>query len=432
MMTSSTSSSGQGPHVVRIVFGIALLAWASGVAIAQTTNDAMSSAAATTSMLIYDANALANVHGGARRGSNYQGMLRWQISADGDRAWGWSNTTAYINLMATHQAGPDLLTGDAQGVSNIQAPSGVRIEEAWLQRNFLDGRLSALIGRYDLNSEFYRLNSAGLFLNSSFGIGPEFSGSGHGGPSIFPSTSLGVRIDYKPASNVVVRAAMLDGVPVDREGGGTAAFRGSDGLLFVYELAWLNRPGPSGQQRDRRFLIGRASGLNPYQDKIAFGGWHYTAEFDDLSELDPRGQPVRRQGSSGVYVIGDKLLYQSASQPPRKLAGFVQLGTADARVNRFGTYLGMGVVATGFVPGRPTDEFGLGLAIARNSNHYLLSQQGVGPATRRAEATVEMTYLSQLSPHVSIQPNLQYVIHPNTVATVSDALTLQLRAEIAF
>ena len=43
-------------------------------------------------------------------------------------------------------------------------------------------RFSALFGRYDLNSEFYRLQSAGLFLNSSFGIGPEFSLSGQNGP----------------------------------------------------------------------------------------------------------------------------------------------------------------------------------------------------------------------------------------------------------
>ena len=38
---------------------------------------------------------------------------------------------------------------------------------------------------YDLNSEFYRVESGGLFLNSSFGIGPEFARSGAGGPSPF-------------------------------------------------------------------------------------------------------------------------------------------------------------------------------------------------------------------------------------------------------
>jgi porin len=221
-------------------------------------------------------------------------------------------------------------------------------------------------------------------------------------------------------------------VPVDRAGGGTAAFHSGDGLLVVYEVAWLSRPPAPGKQRDRRFLIGRASGADPYQDKIAVGGWHYTAEFDDLSTLDASGQPVRRHGSSGAYLIAEKLLYRSASQAGEKVSGFVQLGTAHARVNRFNAYLGMGAVATGFLASRPADELGLAVAIARNGKHYMLSQQSQpGPVARRTEATIELSYLSQLNSHLSVQPDLQYVIHPGTTA-LANALTLQLRMEIAF
>jgi porin len=415
------------------MIGLALAAGACTHAAAQA-GDATATAPAppVTSTLIYDGDALSNLRGGAARGSNYQGMLRWQTSVDAERAWGWANTSAYANVMATHHAGTLGVTGDAQGVSNIEAPSGVRLEEAWIQRNFLDGRWSALVGRYDLSSEFYRLNSAGLFLNSSFGIGPEFGQSGQGGPSIFPATATGARLAFKPAHDVVLRAAVLDGVPVDRDGGGARAFRGGDGLLIVAEVAWLGRAAPAGQQADRRYLIGRASGLDPYQDKLAVGAWHYTAQFDDLSAQDANGQALRRHGSSGAYLVADRMLYQQSAQDGGKVAGFVQLGAADARVNRFDGYLGIGVVATGFVPGRPTDELGLAAAMARNGRHYLLGQQGLGLATERAETTLELTYLSQVNPHLSLQPNLQYVIHPNTVSTQARALTLQLRAEVAF
>lgn len=413
------------------LLGLGLLAGACAGAAAQSASTAPAPTPAVANTVLYDANALANLQGGASRAGNYQGMLRWQINIDGDRALGWSDTTAYINTMALHRAGAVEPTGDAQGVSNMTGPSGVRIEEAWLQRNFFQDRLSVLVGRYDLNSEFYRLSSAGLFLNSSFGIGAEFAGSGQGGPSIFPATSLGVRIEVKPAPNLVLRAAVLDGVPVDREGGGATAFRGADGLLVVYELAWLRRPRASGQPRPRRFLIGRASSIDPYEDKIAIGGWHYTAAFDDLSALDAKGQPVRRQGSSGAYLVADKSLYRAASQDSKKLSAFLQLGAADARVNRFDTYLGMGVVAAGFVPNRSSDELGLAFAAARNGNHYLLSQQGADTPVRRAETSVELTYLSQLKSNLSLQSDLQYVIHPDKNAS-ANALTLQLRLEIGF
>jgi hypothetical protein len=49
--------------------------------------------------------------------------------------------------------------------------------------------------------------SASLFLNSSFGIGPEFSQSGLEGPSIFPNTSVGARFAIKPIEEIVLRTA---------------------------------------------------------------------------------------------------------------------------------------------------------------------------------------------------------------------------------
>ena len=99
-----------------------------------------------------------------------------------------------------------------------------------------------LIGRYDLNNEFYRLQSAGLFLNNSFGIGPEFSLSGREGPSIFPYTAVGARFGIKPVEEIVLRAAVLDGVPVERPDGAQEIFAKGDGLLVVAEAAYLYRP----------------------------------------------------------------------------------------------------------------------------------------------------------------------------------------------
>ena len=70
--------------------------------------------------------------------------------------------------------------------------------------HLLDNRLSWLVGRDDLTTEFYRVQSAGMFINSSFGIGPEFAHSGVAGPSLFPTTALGTRVDFKPSANYVI------------------------------------------------------------------------------------------------------------------------------------------------------------------------------------------------------------------------------------
>lgn len=442
MRRSSTGRSRFLPRTGRLPLAALLLAIAAPVA-------AQASAAPPpySSAVIYDADALSNVSGGVRRGSEYQGMLRWQAGVDGERLAGWSDSSAYFNLMALHHAGPVVLTGDAQGVSNMAGPSGVRLEEAWVQQNFFDGHLSVLAGRYDLNSEFYRLNSTGLFLNSSFGIGAEFAQSGQGGPSIFPATAVGARIAVKPAADLVMRLAVLDGVPVDRGGGGSAAFRGGDGVLIVYEVASLNRPAIGGPPQDRHLRIGRNAGLAADRDKFALGAWYYTAQFADLSALDAQGRPRQRRGAGGAYAVAERTLYQSATpaqpvqaqagtaepaQPQQTVSGFLQFGVADRRVNRFQHYLGAGLTATGFVPGRASDELGLAVAIARNGNPYLYQQQLLGAAAQRAETAVELTYLAQLSQRLSLQPSVQYVIHPNTLSAVSNAWTLQVRAEMAF
>ena len=383
-----------------------------------------------TPALVYDGSALANVRGGSRTGSTYGGDLHLKLTAHGDGI-GWPGTSAFVDVLTIHGARPSQLVGDAQGTSNLEGPSGTQIEEAWVQHNFKDSGASVLLGIYDLNSEFYRLTAAGLFLNSSFGIGPEFAHSGVEGPSIFPRTSAGARLAMKPSPDTVLRAAVLDGVPVVRTDGSRAAFEVADGALTIIEFARLSRSGEAAMApttaRDR---IGRYSALTPYSDKLAAGAWHYTGRYADLSDTDSTGEPLMRRGNSGAYVVGERLLIGDEAGPGKRLSAFGQAGFADARVNRFGSYFGAGIVGSGWGPMREEDEAGISIAHARNGSHYLRAAAPIRP--RRAETTVELSYLTRVSKDVTFQPDIQYVVHPNTDPALADAAVLQLRFEFAF
>ena len=383
-----------------------------------------------TSNFVYDGAGFTNLAGGLTRASTYSGNLNLRLTADLDRLMNWSGMTIYADGLWIHGGQPSNIVGDAQGVSNISAPTATQFEELWLQKTFSGVPMSVLVGLYDLNSEFYQVHSAGLFLNSSFGIGPEFSKSGAAGPSIFPNPSVGIRLAYKPAPDIVMRAAILDGVPVRRPDG-DAAFQSGDGALLVSEVAFLERPGAREDRASSRFRLGRFSMLPAYDNKIAIGAWHYTANYNDLSNIQPDGQPVRHQGSSGAYLIGDRVLSRNSVDPDRRTKAFLQLGLGDPQVNRFGSYVGVGVVRTGIF-GRPTsDELGLGVAVARNGSHYLAQQAQFGIPTRKSETTIELTYLTQLKPWLVVQPDLQYVINPNTDPTRRNSLAFTLRFEIA-
>jgi porin len=382
-----------------------------------------------TPALVYDGSGLVNLRGGARTGSTYGGDLHLKVTARGE-ALGLPGTSAFVDVLTIHGGRPSRLVGDAQGTSNLEGPSGTQVEEAWVQHNVVGSNASLLVGLYDLNSEFYRVAAAGLFLNSSFGVGPEFAESGIEGPSIFPRTSAGLRLAMKPTPNTVLRGAVLDGIPVVRPDGSHAAFRGGDGLLTVLEFAWLSRgataTAPPSKTRDR---IGRYSALVPYVNKVAAGTWHYTSRFPDLSDTDNTGAPLMRRGSSGAYALGERLLIGDDAGSGGRLSAFGQAGFADARTNRFGSYLGAGIVGSGWGPMREEDQAGLSVAQARNGHHYMLAQASTHPL--RAETTVELSYLTRISKYLTVQPDVQYVIHPNTDVALADALVMQVRFEIA-
>jgi len=381
---------------------------------------------------VYDGEGLVNATGGTRTGAVYVGSLHLQLTVDGERLLGWRGLTLFLNGLVTHGAHPSDLVGDAQGVSNLEAPGGGQLYEAWFQQNLFGNRLSALVGRYDLNTEFYRLQSAALFLNSSFGVGPEFSQSGQGGPSIFPDTSVGARLAFKPTRDVVLRVAVLDGAPVDRPDGGHRVFEKGDGLLLVGEAAFLSRPAPEGRPLGSRFRIGRGAGLSPYDGKLAVGGWYYTATFDDLSEREPDGRPVRHRGSAGAYLLADEMVYRSAAQSRRQINAFAELSFGDSRVNRFGFYAGGGLVFSGLFPALENDELGLAVAIARNGSHFIELQRQNAVAVTGTETTVELTYLLQIGKHLALQPDLQYVLRPGIDRTRKDALAVALRFELSY
>jgi porin len=60
------------------------------------------------------------------------------------------------------------------------------------------------------------------------------------------------------------------------------------------------------------------------------------------------------------------------------------------------------------------------------------SQQLMGVPVNRAETVLEATYLAKINDSVAWQPDLQYIIHPNTDPSIRNALVFQLRLQLGF
>jgi porin len=328
--------------------------------------------------------------GGVRRDATFLDAVELRASLDGGRLVGWHGLTVLADVLGTHGGNPSKFVGDAQGVSEIAGPSRWRLQEGWIEQRLAGDRVGLLAGRYDLGTEFYVLPAAAVLINSSFGAGPEFTESGRHGPSVFPDTTIGGRLEVKPAAGLVLRTAIFSG-------------------FVIGEIAWL-----------------------PDEGKVAVGGWGYTNTLDDLSRTERDGSPVRHHGSAGAYLVAEHTVYRLDGDPGRRVALFGQLGLGDPRVSRYAAYTGGGLVVTGPFASRGSDQVALGVAAAHNGDQYRQAQRHEGRRAERSEVTVELTYRIQVTPWLFVQPDVQYVINPNTDPARANAVVGAVRLTAAF
>ena len=373
--------------------------------------------------LLYRADLVSNVAGGLKRGKTALGQLDVKFDFDLNKLIGWDRVSLGFHGIANHGGKPNSrYVGSSQGVNNIEVDTpAAKIFQAWIQKQWLDDKLSVRFGLYDLNSEFYVSHSSGIFLHPSSGIGPEFSQTGLNGPSIFPTTSVGLRARYRPTPETYLQAVVLDGVPGDPNNprGTHIQFNKGDGTLRVVEAGYLPQQSKKTQQ-----LILKAG-------KYAVGAWSYTARFADLTEVDVAGDPMMRKGNSGFYVLGEQMLYRGERIPDSHACGFIRYGKANADFNPLSSYFQTGLVFTGMIPGRIEDQFALAYSRAHTGRKYRVAALNAGQQTTLHESVWEVTYRASLTPWLTIQPNFQYVINPGADAQIKNATVLGVRFELA-
>ena len=385
--------------------------------------------------VVYIGDVFSNLDGGLRRRTRYLDNVDLTLACHLENLVGIDAGSLFVYGLSNRGGDPSRDVGDAQIFDNIEAPDSIELYEAWWQRELLRGRVSLLIGLYDLSSEFDVNASAALFINSSFGTGAELANSGVNGPSIFPSTSLGARLKVNLTEHLLWQTVVLDGVPGDPNDphGTHIHLSGDDGLLIASEaaFAWWHSAGangtPSALMRNRRRRFGRRLSALPYTVKLAAGIWAYTKRLNEVGPPSAEEDTGKQCGHPGVYVLAD---YDATADGGPGL--FARAGIADGDVQQFAAYAGAGVVYTGLVPRRDADELGFGVAAAFNGSPYERAIRADGGSPADAEIALEWTYRAVLTPWLSLQPDLQYILDPGARSDRPNAVVLGLRTEIAF
>jgi porin len=367
----------------------------------------------------YTTDLFSNVVGGLRRGATALHNLDVTLALDGEALLGWTGGSVFVYVLATGGGSITELAGDLQGVSNIEAPAAWRVYEAWVEQRLFGNRLSVRAGLYDVNSEFYVAESAAMFVNSAQGIGPDFSQSGHAGPSIFPASALGLRLAADVAEGLTWRTVVSNGMPGDPDEPWLTRIRLSseDGLLVTSELA--HRQGET--DFDQR----------TYQ-KIALGAWVYTGAFPGVRADSTSGRERLHQGNRGVYGLVERAIFHEPRAAGQGLTVFGRIGLADPNVNQLRLAWGGGAVYTGLIPGRDEDQLGLAVAAAQNGTQFIEAEKADGRPCARSEIAFEFTYAASPVPWLTVQPDLQYIVRPGASPDLANAFVAGVRLGFAF
>ena len=109
----------------------------------------------------------------------------------------------------------------------------------------------------------------------------------------------------------------------------------------------------------------------------------------------------------------------------------------DQRVNQVPYFFDAGVVAYGFLPSRPRDFAGFGVAfgsysgdLRRAEEVQALTDPAVG--VQSWEMTLELTYGCTVRPGLLVQPSLQYLVNPGGDKAVPNALAIGVNVVFNF
>ena len=330
--------------------------------------------------------------GGLARDDRHLGLV--ELAFDHSLTFGDREVGVHVSGQHVYGGGfSEEVVGDLQTVSNADADGGTRVLEAWIDVPLSDA-WSLKLGRYDLNSEFDVIEPAGLFLNSSQGIGADIAQTGAAGPSIFPQTAFGVRLQYAAGDRHTVRGVALDVEADPDQDHGDTPFVGGTLLALEY-----------GVGTDRSLWTA--------------GAWTFTRSRAAVQDTETREREYGAYGSVQHRIDAE-------------WASYLRVGVANEDASRLQTYLGAGIVHAGGLLADREDEVGFAIAHARNGGAYRDAMRDAGVRTTAAETALELTWRVPLGEHLVLQPDLQYVIDPDTDPSIENAFVAMLRVEVAF
>jgi porin len=360
-----------------------------------------------------------NVSGGVRRGAADYNLAAFGIIFHTDRLFGWHGGQFHVGFAENFGTS---LSRDYVGNSfPIQladvADRHPRLTYLSYTQSLWDDRLSIRLGRLTINSvsgeeflgsQYFKaftsvgidLVPLGIFLNAPGAFG-------------YPDTTWGARVKFEPVKQFYAMAGAYNGDPTLKEGSRHGVDFSLHGPVFAIGEIGLH------------WNFGKNSQRLPGNLKV---GGYYNGGSASVFAAAPAVQPATEQGRTGFYIVADQALVRWGDSTQERHLGVFGAFTAapDQRVNKVPYFFDTGMVLYGPSSKRPRDFFGLGTVYGSYSRDLRLAQE-INPTplgVQHFEMTVELNYGWTVRPGLLLQPDFQYLVHPNGSTRLHNAVAI--------
>jgi porin len=388
--------------------------------------------------------------------ASYEGRLDMIVNTDLEKLLGWTGARTHVRAFQIHEANNKntaSYVGSIADPSNIDATPTTRLFTAWYQQEF--GKYASIrLGQLAGDDEFLTSSTAGGLINGTFGWATIMAANLPSGGPAYPLATPGVRLQVNPTDNIALLGAVFSGDPAGKN-------------CYTYDPTAnpqiCNKHGTTFSLDGGAFWLGEAQyNVNLEKDakglaaSYKIGGWYHTGSFSDRHfgvdstsgnvvslALAPDGRLLHR-GNWGLYGVIDQMVWRGTD---RSASFFVRSGATPSDRNLVSWYIDGGVGFKGYVPGRADDTLTFGIAHSKISRDAIASDNdvfaidGVFPR-RSAETVFEVSYIAQIAPWWSLQPDFQYIVKPAgnvlrdssdpSLGTIGDAYVFGVRTTMTF
>jgi len=280
---------------------------------------------------------------------------------------------------------------------------------------FIGGKL---FGGNAFDTNAYANNETTQFLNVSLRNNPVI-------PPFLPYTNMGAGLIAIPTDWLTVLTAVADSEGQAKTTGFETAFHGPTHTSVIHEWDFKVKLGDLDGTQRIGFVWSsmETPHLNPITPFRETGPllMKYTPRL--LNLLKPYLPFDEAADNIALYYNFDQQLYKEADDPTQGCGLFGRFGWARDDVNPINYFYSLGVGGKGLVDGRDNDTYGIG--------YYHINLSDDLPDMFHSEQGVECYYSIQVTPWMTITPDLQFIVNPGGIDDNDVAVVYGVRAQMS-